>query len=233
METRVMKKHIAIILALFTAIFFLAGCGSSEPAEKVYIEESEIDAALSDGDSYKGKYINIAGKVLNDQEINNAIFAGPFVSDAKKHFSKTKSGGARLGKDLVNGTPIRQDFLKKALEWMAEHETRGGHRQTIKGYMADRINSVYKSDADASEFPHRASQDNAQVKLMYERYYEKPLSHKAEEDLHTKWYDRSAGIKKLVAEGAYPNKREKEFKNNPYMYEDGYIPHIIKTYGHE
>jgi hypothetical protein len=65
METRVMKKHIAIILALFTAIFFLAGCGSSEPAEKVYIEESEIDAALSDGDSYKGKYINISGKVFS------------------------------------------------------------------------------------------------------------------------------------------------------------------------
>jgi hypothetical protein len=80
--------------------------------------------------------INIAGKVLNDQEINNAIFAGPFVSDAKKHFSKTNSGGARLGKDLVNGTPIRQDFLKKALEWMSEHETRQGHPQSIKSYMA-------------------------------------------------------------------------------------------------
>ena len=65
METRVMKKHISIILALFTAVFFLAGCGSSEPAEKVYIEESEIDAALSDGDSYKGKYINISGKVFS------------------------------------------------------------------------------------------------------------------------------------------------------------------------
>ena len=80
--------------------------------------------------------INIAGKVLNDQEINNAIFAGPFLSDAKKHFSKTNSGGARLGKDLVNGTPIRQDFLKKALEWMSEHESRQGHPQSIKGYMA-------------------------------------------------------------------------------------------------
>lgn len=80
--------------------------------------------------------INIAGKVLNEQEINNAIFAGPFVSDAKKHFSKTNSGGARLGKDLVNGTPIRQDFLRKALEWMAEHETRQGHPQSVKGYMA-------------------------------------------------------------------------------------------------
>ena len=82
------------------------------------------------------KTINIAGKPLNEQEINNAVYAGPFVSDAKKHFSKTNCGAYRLGKDLVNGTPIRQDFLKKALEWMAEHETREGHMHTAVGYMA-------------------------------------------------------------------------------------------------
>ena len=29
------------------------------------------------------KTINIAGKPLNEQEINNAVYAGPFVSDAK------------------------------------------------------------------------------------------------------------------------------------------------------
>jgi len=83
------------------------------------------------------KTINIAGKPLNEQEINNAVYAGPFVSDAKRHFSKSNSGAARLGRDLVNGTPIRQDFLKKALEWMADHETRNGHRQTVVGYMAE------------------------------------------------------------------------------------------------
>ena len=82
------------------------------------------------------KTINIAGKPLNEQEINNAIYAGPFVSDAKRHFSKSNCGAYRLGKDLVNGTPIRQDYLKKALEWMADHETRNGHRQTVVGYMA-------------------------------------------------------------------------------------------------
>lgn len=82
------------------------------------------------------KTINIAGKPLNDQEIRNAVYAGPFVSDAKRHFSKTGCGAYRLARDLVNGTPIRQDFLKKALEWMADHETRTGHRQTIEGYMA-------------------------------------------------------------------------------------------------
>lgn len=82
------------------------------------------------------KTINIAGKPLNEQEINNAIFAGPFVSDAKRHFSKSNCGAYRLGKDLVNGTPIRQDFFKKALEWIAAHETRNGKQQNLVGYMA-------------------------------------------------------------------------------------------------
>lgn len=82
------------------------------------------------------KTINIAGKPLNEQEIRNAVYAGPFVSDAKKHFSKSNCGAYRLGKDLVNGSPIRQDFLKKALEWMADHETRQGKLQSAVGYMA-------------------------------------------------------------------------------------------------
>ena len=82
------------------------------------------------------KTINIAGKPLNEQEIRNAVYAGPFVSDAKKHFSKSNCGAYRLGKDLVNGSPIRQDFLKKALEWMADHENRQGKLQSAVGYMA-------------------------------------------------------------------------------------------------
>lgn len=83
------------------------------------------------------KTINIAGKPLNEQEINNAVYAGPFVTDAKRHFSKSNCGAYRLGKDLVNSTPIRQEFLKKALEWMAEHETREGKPQSVVGYMAE------------------------------------------------------------------------------------------------
>ncbi len=82
------------------------------------------------------KTINIAGKPLNEQEILNAIYAGPFVSDAKRHFSKTNCGASKLGKELVNGVPIRQDFLKVALNWMAEHEQREGKAQSRVGYMA-------------------------------------------------------------------------------------------------
>lgn len=82
------------------------------------------------------KTINIAGKQLNTQEISNAIYAGPFISDAKRHFSKSNCAAYRLGKDLVEGTPIRQDFLKTALEWMASHETRCGKPHTVLDYMA-------------------------------------------------------------------------------------------------
>lgn len=97
----------------------------------VYVCEGEASEKLE-----WFKTINIAGKPLNEQEINNAVYAGPFVTDAKRHFSKSNCGAWRLGHDLVNGTPIRQDFLKKALEWMAEHETRAGKMQTAVGYMA-------------------------------------------------------------------------------------------------
>lgn len=90
------------------------------------------------------KTINIAGKPLNEQEIRNAVYAGPFVSDAKKHFSKSNCGAYRLGKDLVNGSPIRQDFFKKALEWMAEHETRNGKSQSAVSYM-----SMHQHDLNA------------------------------------------------------------------------------------
>ena len=83
------------------------------------------------------KTINIAGKPLNEQEINNAVYAGPFVTDAKRHFSKSNCGASRLGKDLVNGRPLRQELLKKALEWMAEHETREGKPQSVVGYIAE------------------------------------------------------------------------------------------------
>lgn len=98
----------------------------------IYICEGEASEKLE-----WFKTINIAGKPLNEQEINNAIYAGPFVSDAKRHFSKNNCGAYRLGVNLVNGSPIRQDFLKTALQWMADHETRDGHRQTIVGYMSD------------------------------------------------------------------------------------------------
>lgn len=82
--------------------------------------------------------------------------------------------------------------------------------------MTDRINSVYGQD---SQFPHRASQDNEQVRTMYDSWLGRPLGEKSEELLHTKWYDRSAHIKDLIAQKVYPNPVQKTFSKIPYGYE--------------
>ena len=109
METRTMKKHIAIILALFTAVILLAGCGSSEPAEKVYLEDSEIDAALSDGDSYKGKYINIVGKVFSIDKDGDAVAMQAWydVEDAEQQFIVYAS--KEIAADVKEDSFIRVD----------------------------------------------------------------------------------------------------------------------------
>ena len=86
----------------------------------------------------------------------------------------------------------------------------------LKDYMMDRIDGVYGADA---KFKIRASQDNGQVKTLYKDYLHEPLGHKSHDLLHTKWFDKSAGIKKLTAEGKYPNPRAKEFDKPTYPYE--------------
>lgn len=91
------------------------------------------------------KTVNISGERLSEQEMRNAVYAGPFVSDAKRHFSRLNYGAARLGKDLVTGKVIRQEFLERALQWMAGHETRAGHPQTVVGYM-----SAHQHDPNAN-----------------------------------------------------------------------------------
>lgn len=63
------------------------------------------------------RVINIAGEKLTDQELRNAAYTGPWLSDAKRIFSKTNCAAYNLAKDYVAGSPIRQDFLETALKW--------------------------------------------------------------------------------------------------------------------
>lgn len=91
------------------------------------------------------RIINMKKAELTEQEINNAVYAGPFVSDAKRHFSKTGCAASKLSQDILSGSPIRQQLLQKALQWMVDHEGREGNRQTIVQYMAK-----HQADPNAS-----------------------------------------------------------------------------------
>ncbi|RIK00026.1 MAG: hypothetical protein DCC46_06890 [Armatimonadetes bacterium] len=83
----------------------------------------------------------IAGEKLTEQELRNAIYTGPWLADAKRWFSKTGCPAYAIGEKYVNGSPIRQEFLERALEWIT-----GGKDEVVEKYMA-----VHQHDADAQE----------------------------------------------------------------------------------
>ena len=66
--------------------------------------------------------INIAGEKLTDQELRNAVYAGPWTADAKRHFSKSGSPAAGLASDYMSGSPIRQEYLETAIAWRSDGE---------------------------------------------------------------------------------------------------------------
>jgi len=84
------------------------------------------------------KIINIAGEKLYDQELRNAVYTGPWLADAKLKFSKTGCAAYGLGKDYVTGSPIRQEFLETAIDWINDGK--------IEKYM-----SKHQHDQNANE----------------------------------------------------------------------------------
>ena len=68
------------------------------------------------------KTINIAGAVLTEQERRNAAYPGSWVSAARRIFSKSNCPAYLLGKDYMDGTPIRQDYLETVISWLSKGE---------------------------------------------------------------------------------------------------------------
>jgi hypothetical protein len=82
--------------------------------------------------------INIAGEKLTDQELRNAVYAGPWVTEAKRYFSKSGCPASGLASDLISGSPIRQDYLATVIKWINEGD--------IEAYMA-----THQSDPNAND----------------------------------------------------------------------------------
>lgn len=103
----------------------------------VYICEGKEDEKLA-----WFKIINIAGEKLTNQEMRNAMYTGTWLTDAKKHFSKTGCAAYSLASKYVSGSPIRQDYLEKVIEWKIDEEK----LSTIEKYM-----SIHQQDYNANE----------------------------------------------------------------------------------
>ena len=75
------------------------------------------------------KLMIYASEPLREQELRNAIYTGEWLTDAKRHFSKSNCAGYNLGKDYMNGDYIRQDFLETVLKWISNNN--------VEKYMSD------------------------------------------------------------------------------------------------
>ncbi len=108
--------------------------------------------------------INTGAKELSDQELRNSIYNGPWVTDAKRYFTKKGGQAVKCGR-YMSGKRDRQEHLERILQWkvgstkdvkireyMAEHRTDLSAKplweyfETIYKW----IERIFKVDADAS-----------------------------------------------------------------------------------
>ena len=106
------------------------------------------------------KTINIAGEQLSNQELRNAIYTGPWLTDAKKYFSKTECPAYQIASDYMTGSAIRQDYLETALKWITSEEN-----TEIEDYM-----SVKQHMTSANELWLYFSNVINWVKTMFPNY---------------------------------------------------------------
>jgi Protein of unknown function DUF262 len=66
------------------------------------------------------KTINIAGVPLNDQELLNAVYSGPFVTAGKAEFSNSQNANVQMWSAYVAGAVNRQDYWACALDWVSQ-----------------------------------------------------------------------------------------------------------------
>jgi hypothetical protein len=66
------------------------------------------------------KTINIAGVPLNDQELLNAVYSGPFVTLGKEEFSNSQNANIQKWSAYIKGSANRQGFMECALDWVSK-----------------------------------------------------------------------------------------------------------------
>ena len=66
------------------------------------------------------RIVNIAGVELTDQELRNAVYAGSWVSDAKRYFSRNGCPAYQIGQYYIKGSPTKQEYLERVIRWASQ-----------------------------------------------------------------------------------------------------------------
>jgi hypothetical protein len=84
--------------------------------------------------------INISGVPLNNQELLNAVYSGPFVTLGKEEFSNTNNANVQKWRAYISGAVNRQEYWERALEWVSKG------KENIGAYM-----SRHRNDKNINE----------------------------------------------------------------------------------
>lgn len=147
------------------------------------------------------KIINIAGARLTDQELRNAVYHGPWLTDAKKYFSKTGCPAYQIGSDYLRGKTIRQEFLETTIKWISS--------DNIEEYMAQNQNkptaielwNYYQSIISWIDSSFPTKRKKMMQGLPWGQYYNEYKNLSLNPD------DLEEKIKKLIADNDVDNNR--------------------------
>ena len=192
------------------------------------------------------RVINIAGERLLDQELLNAIYVGPFISDARRHFSKNGCPAYKMASDLLNGNAIEQAYLSTVLHWAAR---RDGIKE-VSEYM-----SLHQYDANANQLwayfssivtwvrstfiKYRKEMKGLDWGLLYDNYHEKIYdTAQLEQRIHDLMEDdeimKTSGIYSYVLSGDLRDLSfrtfDKKQKREAYERQQGICAHCGKHF---
>jgi 5-methylcytosine-specific restriction endonuclease McrA len=144
--------------------------------------------------------INIAGVPLNNQELLNAVYSGPFVTLGKEEFSNSKNSNIQKWSAYISGSANRQDFLERALEWASKEnvsEYMSRHRfdnniTELKDYFTSVIDWVSTVFTDVE-----SEMKGLEWGRLYETYRKQPYNSNTVSD----------EIKKLYGDAYVKNRR--------------------------
>lgn len=129
--------------------------------EQLQILDYELQVYLCSGtDSEKLKWfktINIAGEELTEQELRNAVYAGSWLADAKRYFSKGNCAAYNMASKYVSGEVNRQAYLETAIRWISDGN--------IEPYMAK-----HQHDASAVALWNHFSNVISWAKAVFPKY---------------------------------------------------------------
>lgn len=148
--------------------------------------------------------INIVGVPLNNQELLNAVYSGPFVTLGKAEFSNSQNPHVQKWSAYIKGVANRQHFLEQALEWVSNG--------SIGDYMSkhrydDNINELKTYFNSVIEWVSSVFKDvesemcGLEWGRLYEQYHKKSYnSDKVSEQVHALYADPYVKNRKGVFE---------------------------------